>query len=72
MNSHLTFEEVKILVYQLPLSEQIRLIEDLEEQLESSKLMKLAESGFQEWHDPEEDIYPLKSFAYLNPTKSIG
>jgi len=56
----LTLEEIKTLVYQLPLSEQISLLEDLEDKLETLTLMKLAETGFPEWNDPEEDIYNVQ------------
>ena len=52
--------EIKTLVYQLPLSEQISLLEDLEDKLETLTLMKLAETGFPEWNDPEEDIYNVQ------------
>jgi len=58
--STLTLEEIKTLVYQLPLSEQISLLEDLEDKLETLTLMKLAETGFPEWNDPEEDIYNVQ------------
>ena len=60
MISTLTLEEIKTLVYQLPLSEQISLLEDLEDKLETHTLMKLAETGFPEWNDPEEDIYNVQ------------
>ena len=60
MISTLTLEEIKTLVYQLPLSEQISLLEDLEDKLETLSLMKLAETGFPEWNDPEEDIYNVQ------------
>ena len=60
MISTLTLEEIKTLVYQLPLSEQISLLEDLEDKLEALTLMKLAETGFPEWNDPEEDIYNVQ------------
>jgi hypothetical protein len=60
MISTLTLEEIKTLVYQLPLSEQISLLEDLEDKLETLTLMKLAETGFPEWNDPEEDIYNVQ------------
>ncbi|HAC63562.1 MAG TPA: hypothetical protein DCF68_08470 [Cyanothece sp. UBA12306] len=45
------------LLFNYLLTEQILLIEELEDQLETLNLMKLAEIGFQEWYDPEEDIY---------------
>jgi hypothetical protein len=60
MISTLTLEEIKTLVYQLPRSEQSSLLEDLEDKLETLTLMKLAETGFPEWNDPEEDIYNVQ------------
>ena len=57
----LTLEEIKTLIFKLPIEEQITLMEDLEEKLESLAMMKLAETGFSEWNDPEEDIYNADS-----------
>jgi hypothetical protein len=50
-------ENVKSLVLQLPPEELIALIAAIEEKLETVSIMQLAETGFQEWNDPEEDIY---------------
>lgn len=33
------------------------LMELIAQKLETQGMMKLAETGFQEWNDPEEDIY---------------
>jgi septation ring formation regulator EzrA len=57
MNSSLTLEEIKQIVFQLPIQEQITLIEDLEEKLATMQMMQLAETGFMEWNDEGEDIY---------------
>lgn len=54
-------EEIKALIFQLPLKEQEKLLSELEEQIESMAMMQLAETGFEEWNDPEEDIYELES-----------
>ena len=32
-------------------------MEDLEEKLEITQMIQLAETGFTEWNDEEEDIY---------------
>lgn len=56
-----TLEEIKTLIFKLPIQEQITLMEDLEERLENLAMMKLAETGFSEWNDPEEDIYNADS-----------
>ncbi len=50
-------ENIKNLVLQLPPEELIALIAAIEEKLETVSIMQLAETGFQEWNDPEEDIY---------------
>ena len=53
MTSTLTLEEIKTLIFKLPIQEQIKLMEDLEERLENLAMIKLAETGFSEWNDPE-------------------
>jgi hypothetical protein len=50
-------ENIKSLVLQLPPEELIALMAAIEEKLETVSIMQLAETGFQEWNDPEEDIY---------------
>jgi hypothetical protein len=55
----LTLEEIKQIIFQLPIQEQITLIEDLEEKLATIQMMQLAETGFTEWNDEEEDIYDV-------------
>ena len=54
-----TLEEIKHTIFQLPRQEQIILMEDLEEKLETIQMMQLAETGFTEWNDEEEDIYDV-------------
>lgn len=61
MTSSLTLEQVKVLISNLSLEEQFCLLEDLEERLETIMMIKLAETGFQEWNEPEEDIYHVES-----------
>ncbi len=51
------FEQIKAIVLQLPSEELVKLMKAIEEKLEATAMMKLAETGFQEWNDPEEDIY---------------
>ncbi len=54
-----TLEEIKQMIFQLPIKEQITLMEDLEEKLETIQIMQIAETGFTEWNDEEEDIYDV-------------
>ena len=55
----LTLEEIKQIIFQLPIQEQITLMKDLEEKLTTIEMMQLAETGFTEWNDEEEDIYDV-------------
>ncbi|MDJ0572248.1 MAG: hypothetical protein QNJ53_24830 [Pleurocapsa sp. MO_192.B19] len=57
MTPNPTVEEIKQIIFQLPIKEQIILKEELEEKLETLQMMQLAETGFTEWNDDEEDIY---------------
>lgn len=57
MSSNLTKEEIKEMILQLPVAEIIALMADIEERVENLTMMQLAETGFAEWNDPEEDIY---------------
>ncbi|MCG6134056.1 MAG: hypothetical protein MET45_05260 [Nostoc sp. LLA-1] len=57
MTRNISIEEIKTMIFQLPVEELITLISEIEERLETVKMMQLAETGFQEWNDPEEDIY---------------
>lgn len=61
MTPNPTFEEIRNLIFELPIREQVALFEDLEDRLETLTLMQLAETGFQEWNEPEEDIYSNES-----------
>lgn len=61
MTQNPTIEEIKILIFQLPIQEQITLIEELEERLKTLTMMQLAETGFSEWNEPGEDIYDVES-----------
>ncbi len=52
-----TKEKIKSMILQLPVEEINQLIEEITETMGTKDFMKLAETGFQEWNDPEEDIY---------------
>lgn len=49
--------EIKEMIFQLPPEEINQLIREINETISAKDFMKLAETGFQEWNDPEEDIY---------------
>jgi predicted metal-dependent TIM-barrel fold hydrolase len=49
--------EIKEIIFQLPPEEINQLIREINETISTKDLMKLAETGFEEWNDPEEDIY---------------
>ena len=57
MTPNLTKEEIKEMIFQLPVEQIIALMADIEERMENLTMMQLAETGFEEWNDPEEDIY---------------
>ncbi|MBW4497847.1 MAG: hypothetical protein KME26_33265 [Oscillatoria princeps RMCB-10] len=61
MTSHPSVEEIKAMILQLPVRELAALMAEIEERLETVTMMELAETGFQEWNDPEEDIYDVES-----------
>ncbi|WP_035798094.1 hypothetical protein [Crocosphaera chwakensis] len=53
----ITKAEIKEIIMKLPVEEIKQLIDEIQETMQTQDLMKLAETGFQEWNDPEEDIY---------------
>ena len=56
-------EEVRQLAFQLSPHDLLSLLTDIQERLYTSELMAIAESSFQEWNDPEEDIYNSSSIS---------
>ena len=57
MTSNITVAELKQMILKLPLKELIALDAEISEKIASQAMMQLAETGFQEWNEPEEDIY---------------
>ena len=53
----LSTHEIRELVFQLPPADFIQLAKDIDERLETFEMMQFAESGFEEWNEPGEDIY---------------
>ena len=54
-------EEIKAMIFQLSAQELVALMVDIEQRVETVTMMQLAETGFQEWNDPQEDIYDVES-----------
>ena len=54
---NISLQEIKKLVFQLPAREFLSLAEAVEERSETIAMMKLSETGFQEWNEVGEDIY---------------
>ncbi|HEO65302.1 MAG TPA: hypothetical protein ENI73_05445 [Spirochaetes bacterium] len=57
MNKTTTLEEIKQTIFKLPKDELIKLDNEIHGYLESLMMMKVSETAFSEWLDPEEDIY---------------
>jgi hypothetical protein len=57
MLANLTTEDIKVLLFKLPTPELLNLMAEVKEKLDTDGMMQLAETGFDEWNDPEEDIY---------------
>lgn len=53
----LKIEDIKSLVFQLPAEEFLTLANAIMERAETVGMMKLGETGFQEWEQKGEDIY---------------
>ena len=51
--------EIKAMILQFPVEEINELIAEIRKALEIREFMKLAETGFDEWNNPEEDIYQV-------------
>lgn len=54
-------EEIKLLLFQLPVEELLKLAEAIEERIKTFEMMRLAETSFREWNDKEEDIYNVEA-----------
>jgi signal transduction histidine kinase len=61
LTSSQTLEELRAAIFQLSPQDLITLHEEIEEKLQTAGMMHLAESGFQEWNDEEEDLYNAES-----------
>lgn len=50
-------QEIRELIFQLPATELVMLMDEIEERAETAAMMQLAETGFEEWNERGEDIY---------------
>lgn len=57
----LTLDEIKQLVFRLPPAEFVQLADAMTERSETFDMMWLAETGFAEWNEPEENIYDRRA-----------
>ena len=53
--------EIKALIFQLPAEELLELVDAIQERTETVAMMRLAETGFQEWNEEGEDIYDAEA-----------
>jgi septation ring formation regulator EzrA len=54
-------KDIKSMIFQLPVHDFMRLVEELEERAETIAMMGLAETGFEEWNEEGEDIYDVEA-----------
>ena len=54
-------EDIKIMIFQLPIQEFMMLVDAIEERAETASMMQLAETGFREWNEEGEDIYDAEA-----------
>jgi len=50
-------EDIKAMIFQLPVKEFMMLVDAVEERAETIAMMRLAETGFTEWNEEGEAIY---------------
>ena len=55
VTSHLSADEIKNLVLQLPPREFLALVDAIEERAETIAMMRLSETGFNEWNEEGEN-----------------
>jgi len=57
----MNLEQVKSIIFQLPVNEFLELVDDIEERAETLAMMRLAESSFREWDEEGEEIYDAEA-----------
>lgn len=56
-----SMDEIKTLIFRLPTEELLTLADAIEERAETVAMMRLSETGFQEWDEEGEDIYDVEA-----------
>lgn len=57
----MSVDEIRALIFQLPPKELLKIAEEIEVRAETIAMMQLAETAFQEWNEPGEDIYDAEA-----------
>jgi hypothetical protein len=57
----LSFEQIKKIVFELPADELLALNDLIEDRAQTLAMMQLANTGFREWEEEEEDIYDARA-----------
>ena len=57
----ISLDEIKSIIFQLPTQEFFTLFDAIEARAETVAMMRLAETGFQEWNEEGEDIYDAEA-----------
>jgi hypothetical protein len=58
---NMSLDEIKSIIFQLPAQEFFALVDAIEARAETVAMMRLAETGFQEWNEEGEDIYDAEA-----------
>ena len=61
MTVDVSVEDIKAMIFQLPIQEFMMLVDAVEERAETIAMMQLAETGFQEWNEEGEDVYDAEA-----------
>ncbi len=61
IESQMSVDEIRALIFQLPPKELLKIAEEIEDRAETIAMMQLAETAFQEWNEPGEDIYDAEA-----------
>jgi hypothetical protein len=57
----LSTKKLQEMLWQLPPEEFLSLADAVAERAETLSMMKVAETGFQEWNEPGEDVYAAQA-----------